>query len=269
MPRVRRVELGVYCDAPSHYTPEKYRVTQCRDCSMVFTNPQFAFYEEVAENRGAPAEVIASAAPPVPSSQASFTLSLIKPFVSGRRILDFGCGRGSFVGAALREGWDARGYDVNVGGIQTANRRWQTDVFESGPFEQYAARWAGQFDAVVSLQVFEHLTNPIGLGRQVMKVLKPGGVFLIDVPNVNQLREWRRKGITLDPTAHVCHFSAGTLPLLMEKIGATVVYCSAAPSFFGFYRRVGLGKLAYSLGKLSKAVLPGIGTGVCVIGRKD
>jgi hypothetical protein len=42
-----------YCNAPSHYTPETYRVTKCNDCGMVFTNPQFTFYDKVAENRGA------------------------------------------------------------------------------------------------------------------------------------------------------------------------------------------------------------------------
>jgi SAM-dependent methyltransferase len=184
-------------------------------------------------------------------------------------LLDFGCGEGAFVASALEEKWDVKGYDLNVGGMEAANKHWKTNVFESGSFESYLAKNAESFDAVVALQVFEHLAEPLSLGKEVVKVLKPGGVFMIDVPNVRQLAERKKIGSTLDPTAHLCHFSTDSLSLLMEKLGCKVIYRSSAPSFYGLFRKLKLGKLAYSLGKLSKAVLPGIGTGVCVIGRKS
>jgi 2-polyprenyl-3-methyl-5-hydroxy-6-metoxy-1,4-benzoquinol methylase len=195
-------------------------------------------------------------------------LSLVARYISGKKILDFGCGRGAFVATALKEGWDAKGYDLNVGIMEEANKFWKTDVFESGTFDSYAERYAGKFDAVVSLQVFEHLAHPQELGAQVLKLLKPGGVFLIDVPNVNQFGEFRSRGSTLDPTAHLCHFSIKTLSTLMEKLGCEVIYRSGAPSFFSIYNKLRLGSLAYGLGRLSKAILPSIGTGACVIGRK-
>ncbi len=40
------------------------------------------------------------------------------------------------------------------------------------------------FDAVVSFGMFEHLENPFHCAREVARVLKPGGIFLMAVPNV-------------------------------------------------------------------------------------
>ena len=236
---------------------------------MVFTNPQFTFYDRVAESRGTSSDLFNDAHLAPLASQGSFILSLIAPLVSGRRVLDFGCGEGAVVATGLKEGWDAKGYDLNVAGMEEANRYWKTNVFEAGTFESYLDRYAGTFDAVIALQVFEHLAQPVELGKQVVKLLKKGGVLLIDVPNVRQLGEWRSKGSTLDPTAHLCHFSTRTLSNLIEGLGCRVVYRSGAPSFFSLYRKLHLGNLAYPLGKLSKRMLPPIGTGVCVIGRKE
>jgi 2-polyprenyl-3-methyl-5-hydroxy-6-metoxy-1,4-benzoquinol methylase len=261
-----------YCNAPSHYGPESYRVTRCNDCSMVFTNPQFTFYDTIAETRGTSAEYFNEERLDPLSRQASFVLSLIRAVSGnsqpGQRLLDFGCGEGAVVGTALREGWDAKGYDLNTAGMEEANRYWKTNAFESGTFDKYVERHANTFDVVIALQVFEHLAHPAELGREIVKLLKPGGLFLIDVPNVRQLGEWRKKGSTLDPTAHLCHFSTQTLSPLMETLGCEVVYRSGAPSFFRLYQKFRLGQLAYVLGRVSKSILPPIGTGACVIGRK-
>lgn len=54
-----------------------------------------------------------------------------------------------------------------------------TDVLgigESLPFK------TGSFDAVVSLAVLEHVRDPFQCAREIMRVLKPGGVVRADVP---------------------------------------------------------------------------------------
>jgi len=40
------------------------------------------------------------------------------------------------------------------------------------------------FDAVVSFGMFEHLENPFHAAREVARVLKPGGIFIMAVPNL-------------------------------------------------------------------------------------
>jgi SAM-dependent methyltransferase len=50
----------------------------------------------------------------------------------------------------------------------------------------------GEFDAVTMLAVLEHVFDPYGIIEDVHRVLRPGGVLVIDVPNVgsfsNRLR---------------------------------------------------------------------------------
>jgi len=105
-------------------------------------------------------------------------------------------------------------------------------------------------------------------GRLLVRLLKAGGLLYVDVPNVNQPREWFQRGRTLDSTSHWCHFSTRTLGALMELLDCEVVFRSAAPGFAGLWNKLGFKNAAPRLGALCKRVLPPIGTGVCVIGRK-
>ena len=199
--------------------------------------------------------------------QARFILSLLSPYVGANpKLLDFGCGNGAFAAAAVTQGWDAYGFDLNVDAMAHANRLWKTDRFSSA--RDYTSTHAGFFDVAVSLQVFEHLRDPVGVGTDMLRMVKPGGIILIDVPNVHQLGERRAIGSTLDPTAHLCHFSLTTLTRLVRQLGCDVIYTSAAPSLYRAWERLPVGHLALPLAKLTKRLLPGIGTGVCVIGRK-
>ena len=63
------------------------------------------------------------------------------------------------------------------------------------------------FDAAVCCQVLEHFTHShLPLAREVRRVLKPGGIFEVDVPNAvsfrNRSRMLRGKHITYDYRAH-------------------------------------------------------------------
>jgi SAM-dependent methyltransferase len=82
------------------------------------------------------------------------------------RVLDLGCGDGGGRRALEEKGYAWVGLDVQSGGgvsvVADAHRL---------PFED------GIFDVVYSLQVFEHLSRPWDAMREVVRVLKPGGVF--------------------------------------------------------------------------------------------
>jgi 2-polyprenyl-3-methyl-5-hydroxy-6-metoxy-1,4-benzoquinol methylase len=260
--------LYLYTDAPSHYGPEKHSVSRCSECGMIFTNPQSKTYLEEVENRGALARHFQPKVIKGMCRQAHFLLRLIKPFSSGNRLLDFGSGAGGMVHTALHEGWDAIGYDLNGGLVAAANDHWQFSALQTGPLEEFYTKYTGAFDAIISYQVFEHLQEPLITGKRLFSLLKPGGILLIDVPNVFQPGEWFSKGRTLDPTAHWCHFSTATLSTLIRKIGCEVVYSSAAPSLVSLYHKMGMTKMCFGLGLLTKRVLPPLGSGVCVIGRR-
>jgi SAM-dependent methyltransferase len=254
--------------APSHYGPEQHQVTQCNDCGMVYTNPQTTTYLEEVENRGALERHFDPQAIRAKRDQAHFLLKLIARYSPGRSLLDFGCGIGAVVEVARESGWNATGFDLNGGLVERANEFWGGRDLVTGNLGNFYASHQGKFDAILSFQVFEHLQQPVDTGTELVRLLRPGGVILIDVPYVYQPAEWISRGKTLDPTSHWCHFSKRTLADLVRRLDCEVVYCSAAPSLVGFYNKLGFGRAASSLGLLTKACLPPIGSGVCVIGRK-
>jgi len=184
-------------------------------------------------------------------------------------LLDFGAGNGALVAEASRLQWGAVGLDLNQGLVAAANEHWGFDLLISKHLDDFAVDHLSQFDVITSNQVFEHLCDPVSIGDTLVSMLRPGGVLHIDVPNVYQLRERFTRGKTLDPTAHLNHFSLVTLKKLMIRIGCRIVYASAAPSLVRFYHRLGFRRSCYALGRLTRRILPPVGTGVCVIGKKD
>ncbi len=236
---------------------------------MIFTNPQAIRYEQRVQERGTLKVHFLERRLSRARVGVRFQLGLLARFARGRRLLDFGAGNGVAVDEGRKLGWDAHGVDLNRGLAAAANEYWGFDAIYGGSLSEYGATSPKPFDAIISNQVFEHLHHPLEVGRSAVSLLNSGGVLFIDVPYAKQPAELVSRGKTLDPTAHVNHFTVRTLQELMGRVGCGVVYCSAAPSLVQLYRRFGMRRLCYPLGRISKRLLPPIGTGVCVIGRKE
>lgn len=102
-------------------------------------------------------------------------ISAVAPNLSGE-ILDFGCGSKPY--ASLFTGAvNYIGVDIETSGHNHSSS--QVDIFYDGktlPFPEQ------RFDVVVSFEVFEHLFNPDQMLSEIMRVLKPGGAFLLTIP---------------------------------------------------------------------------------------
>jgi SAM-dependent methyltransferase len=234
---------------------------------LTFTNPQFVALEAHVEQRGVLDPHFAPSRVERKRRDAQFVLAMLSPLSPGRRVLDFGCGAGVFVAEALRAGWDAVGVDLNRRLAEAGNDRWDINSLHGGPLEEFCARGMPAFDAVVAYQVFERITRPLEIGAQLVRLIRPGGVLYVDVPHARQPREWLRPGATLDPTAHVNHFTYRSLRGFFERLGCTVIFSSAAPALLGLWRRAGLGVRAARLGAVAKRLLPPVGSGLTMVGR--
>lgn len=81
----------------------------------------------------------------------------------------------------------------------------------------------GNFDSVVSTQVFEHLKNPDQAAREISRVLKPGGHVLITVPQWNELHE--------EPHDYYRYTKYG-IAEIFERNGFKTVLCDQRGGFF-------------------------------------
>ncbi len=120
---------------------------------------------------------------------------------SGSSVIDLGAGQGAF-SKRLAE----LGHDVVAVDSDPAN--WKVpgiDVLDIDLDSEFAARVGrAGFDAVVAIEIIEHVENPFSFARQAAKLLKPGGLFLLTTPNVEAVSS----RLIFLYTGRLKHFSA-------------------------------------------------------------
>jgi SAM-dependent methyltransferase len=94
--------------------------------------------------------------------------------VTGKSVLDFGCGYGHEA-AAL-----AKAYGCKVTGLDTNTQALTAARAKHGALARFVDRLDGeQFDVVVSQNAMEHFPDPAAVLDTMLAALRPGGVLLI------------------------------------------------------------------------------------------
>jgi SAM-dependent methyltransferase len=137
---------------------------------------------------------------------------------NGRRLLDVGCGDGTFLLAARRRGWETIGTEFNP----HIARSFGLNVRESVE----DARSAGPFDCITLWHSLEHIPDPRKEILALGSMLRPGGVLLIAIPNAGgwQARIFGRHWLHLDVPRHLYHFNYRSLVALLELAGLSPVH---------------------------------------------
>ena len=126
---------------------------------------------------------------------------------TGETCLDVGCGSGEFACKLKGKFNEVYGIDVAPSRILEAQERIKNikanaatinfsvcDINEKIDFED------NRFDVVTSLAVIEHVFDPYHVVKEICRVLKPNGIFVVDVPNIAYIR-------------HRLHLLLGKLPI--------------------------------------------------------
>lgn len=111
--------------------------------------------------------------------------SLLKDVPAGAKVLDAGCGNGSFIALFQDRKWKLHGSDLSTTGIEIARTTFPNiDFFLADGQTLYAdfLKTVGQVDVVISTEVIEHLYDPRGFLRNCYELLKPGGVAIFTTP---------------------------------------------------------------------------------------
>ena len=140
---------------------------------------------------------------------------------AARKILDVGAGHGLLLSLLAELGLECYALDVQD---QPASH---PDIYKTKPitFQQCNVEVdpipypEDCFDAVVCCQVLEHFTHShLPAVKEMQRVLKPGGIIEVDVPNVgsfrNRSRMLRGKNITYDYEQHYLY----AMPVLYKGL---------------------------------------------------
>jgi len=103
--------------------------------------------------------------------------------LSGAKILDIGCGGGLFLSLLKQQGAEVAGIELSDSRAQYAKMKHGLEIYKH-PIESgfWQTGYADHFDAVTLWDVIEHVNYPLQTLLSAARVLKRGGLLLIDTP---------------------------------------------------------------------------------------
>jgi SAM-dependent methyltransferase len=134
-------------------------------------------------------------------------------------LLDLGCSSGGFLGFFRGDSWKLYGIEMSADCARRAEARTGAHVFVGDILD--APFPPGSFDAITCFDVLEHLYEPRRVMARVGEWLKPGGIFYVQVPNVDSAEAhvfgsyWHG----LELPRHLFHYSPASLKSLAESAG--------------------------------------------------
>lgn len=143
-----------------------------------------------------------------------------------RSILDIGSGPGYFLLHGKNRGWTVKGIEPSSKAAEHS-RTLGLDIINSCLSEETASE-LGCYDVVNLSEVLEHIPEPGKFLPIVTRLLKPGGILLVMVPNeYNPLQSAIRNVLQKNPwwvapPHHLNYFDIDSLKKLIEKSGCLV-----------------------------------------------
>jgi 2-polyprenyl-6-hydroxyphenyl methylase/3-demethylubiquinone-9 3-methyltransferase len=109
--------------------------------------------------------------------------------LSGKRVLDVGCGGGILAEAMARHGANVTGIDLadkplRVAELHLRESRLQVD-YRKISAEDLAAQSAGAFDVVTCMELLEHVPEPSATVAACARLVRPGGQVFFSTINRN------------------------------------------------------------------------------------
>jgi len=205
------------------YTIERpegiFDIVKCKKCGHVYQNPR-RNKKEIEKIYNTRKKFYRSM--PRKTNIKSFELlynkrlKIIERYSKKGTLLDIGCSFGTFLKIAHKAGWETYGNDISKHIVNFAKRKMKLNVFY-GPIEK--AKYPNNFFDVITLfDVLEHLTNPLKTLKECNRILKSGGLLIIQTPAIDSLyaklkaKDWEYYGLQ-----HLNYFSKKSLEILLKK----------------------------------------------------
>lgn len=191
-------------------------------------------------------------------------LSIITQYLGqeqkGARLLDVGCGTGWFLECARDAGFDVSGLELGRELAKHTSDRLGIEVW-SRPLGEMSVD--APYDVITMFDVLEHAPDPKEILRCIYCLLKPGGIALFFVPNLDSLGFKVLKGNSslCMPVEHLFYFTETALRPVLDHMGFQTVYFATkgmdVPDLYSYYRDIlGRRDVAQFLGEMIDTLQP-------------
>lgn len=226
-----QVEHVTICPLCRHSTFRPYKqidewgLVRCRECGLVFLNPR----PNAAEQKRVYSNYYGY--PPMPTDPVEkrrlidhekFRVAPLSCWRSPGRLLDVGCGSGTFMALAREYGWTVTGTEIAPHCVTYAREELGLDVVQGDLLQLSLSQ---RFDAISLNHVLEHMTDPVAQVQAAKALLEKDGLMYVSVPN-HRCFDARREGLQWEGWAlpwHFYHYSPATLRWLLESCGLRAI----------------------------------------------
>ena len=232
-------DTGAWLQVPDYFlTGEKFELVRCPNCGFLFTQDhpdieEIGRYYESADyisHNDSAGGISAS----MYRIAREFMLKRKRKMVcrvSGLdkgSILDIGSGTGHFLSVMKNGGWQVKGTEINDKAREFSKTEFGLEVL---PPVNIGSLPSASFDAISLWHVLEHFQDPFTYASEIKRLLKPGGVCLIALPNCSSFDAgfYKISWAAYDVPRHLWHFTPATFKLFAEKNGFIIRSVRALP----------------------------------------
>jgi 2-polyprenyl-3-methyl-5-hydroxy-6-metoxy-1,4-benzoquinol methylase len=206
-------------------TKESYKQYACLQCDTVFSDPMKNPGSEWYEN------------------QAFYSIARIEDddehltwnqkqffgneFERKGSLVDIGCGTGSFLSRARKEGLTVAGIDFSEKSLEVAKNKFKLDKLYCMSIEEFIEKRKDRFDYVTLFDVIEHLEDPLGFLIKIKSILAANGTLAIGTVNKN--RKLDSLGECDMPPHHLTKWDEGSLKNLLDQAGYKIIFSKVKP----------------------------------------
>jgi SAM-dependent methyltransferase len=162
-------------------------------------------------------------------------------------LVEIGSGLGYLLNSFKSDGWNTLGIEPNAGLSLAARRELGLDSV-AGTLED-ARLEPASVDVATMMHVIEHVPDPMSTFREVLRILKPCGCFVVETPRYDTLmfKMLGRRERSLSCDGHIYFFTTQTLARMATSVGFKIL----RTEYVG--RSLTMDRLFYNFGVMSKS----------------
>lgn len=207
--------------------PGDFRLVCCRHCGLIYQNPQLS-RDELAKHypdsylpyqteKGESRESALARLSRNHGVNRQCWRVENKVSTSGS-LLDIGCATGTFIKAMAQRGWRVRGIEPSPFASAYARDVLELDV-QTGTLDAFESD--EPFDVVTLWDVLEHVHDPMATLARANRLLKPGGLLVVSLPNPTSIERtiFKDSWVGWERPRHLFLFTPKIMKAYLRKAG--------------------------------------------------